>query len=55
MKKFASFVPGIGIFLVFYLLLKKEDSETIWPNIFYYFGSAAFQAVTIGTLLLIFF
>ena len=56
MKKFASFVPVIGIFLVYYfLLIKKEDSETIWPNGFYYLGSAAFQAVTIGSMLIVIF
>ena len=53
MKKFASFIPVIGIFLVFYLLIKVKKIEEIWPNGFYYYGSAAFQAVTIGAIVTI--
>lgn len=54
MKKYASFVPVIGIFLVIYMILKKESADTIWPNIIYYFGSALIQAISISVSLSIF-
>lgn len=53
MKKFASFIPVIGILLVFYLLGKGSDRDDIWPNNFCFFGSAITQAFFISLIIIL--
>jgi len=54
MRKFVSFIPVIGILLVFNLVDKVDNIEEIWPNGFYYYGSAVFQAVSFCLIFMLF-
>jgi hypothetical protein len=54
MKKFASFIPIVGIIIVTYMVIKKVSADEIWPNLFYYLGSAFVQAICISVPLALF-
>ena len=56
MKKFAPYIPIIGIFLVFYYLIVKLDhdfNKKFSGDAVRFFGSAIVQAVSIVSVLLI--
>ncbi len=54
MKKFASFIPIVGIIIVTYMVIKKVSADEIWPNVIYYGGSALVQAISISTFIFLF-